>query len=243
MGSYPCSFTRRKRALEFVLVGLILQIAPLAHASDDLPPRFALRLSQPFSPYEYVQFELKAHGAAYIAVLTKRLVGGFDEFQGLGLVTEDQYWEAVRSIDGCGLDVVEQESRTETSSPSSQFAIEFGDEHIVYNAPAASPDHGSAIWCAGSVLVDTYHSVGETVVFRNAFFEAGEYGELMVDSVPAARIVIDGVDTHLTTPARAIRLTLGTHQVRFINQSMGIDRSYEVTIEEGHTTRLDVELR
>jgi len=218
-------------------------MASPAMADDTLPPHFSLRVSQSFSPYEYVQFELKARGSAYIAVLTKRLVGGYDEFQGLGLVSEDQYWEAVRSIDGCGLDVVEQRTEGESTSPSSQFTVRFGDERLVYDAPSVSPEHGSAIWCAGSVLVDTYRGVGETVVFRNAFFETGEYGELMVDSVPAARIVIDGVDTRLTTPARAIRLTLGTHRVRFVNEGMGIDRSYEVTIEEGHTTRLDVELR
>lgn len=77
---------------------------------------------------------------------------------------------------------------------------------------------------------------------RNASAElptlAHRKGVLMINSKPPCRIVINNVDTGLTTPQRAIRLTGGRHKVTLVNREYNIHSSLTVNIHPGKRVRV-----
>ena len=238
---------RRKRAHSVLLVALLALSVNIAEATDPgtaQSPQFTLTITDSFSPYESVTYELKVRGSTYIAVLTKELVGEFGELQGLALVSHEAYGEAVHAIDACLRD--ERPSAALTApfdGGDVRLLVRYSDSEHEYSGWIGELEPSSPLWCAASRLVETYRAAGDPVVFRNLFFDPGEHGELTADSVPRSHIYIDGVDSGLDTPARHIRLLVGMHEIRFVNDALGIDRTYEITIEAGLTTRLAVELR
>ena len=66
-------------------------------------------------------------------------------------------------------------------------------------------------------------------------------GTLSLNSIPSARIYLDGRDTRMTTPAVGIRLAAGRHQVRLHNRELSLTREIDVVIRAGevHTRRVD----
>ena len=237
---------RRKRAHNALLFAILLLAAARAGASDfDITdcPHFTLVLTDTFSPYESVRYELKVRGSTFIAVLTKELAGGFGELQGLALISEDVYRDTAESIEDCLLDERSAPAGARDDGADLRLIVSQDGAEWDYTGRLGSLQPSSAVWCAAFQLIETYRAAGDPVVFRNQFFEPGEFGELMVDSTPSAHVYIDGVDSGYRTPARQIRLLVGVHEIRFVNRDSGIDRTYDVTIEAGLTTRLNVELR
>lgn len=239
------SSTRRRRAPSAALAACFALLNVLASPSagaDELERTFTLEITDAFSPYDWVRYEIKRRGGTHMAVLSKRLSGGYGDLQDLGLLTDDGYRVAATAIDECNLERADPGILAGNGAVY-RLTVTDGRSERTYAVAETQMVPGHPVFCAARVILATYQSVAEPVPFRNMFFDVGEYGELMVDSEPAAQVYIDGHATGLFTPAQNIRLTLGQHDVRFVNQAMGIDRSYEVTIEDGHTTRLRVELR
>lgn len=73
--------------------------------------------------------------------------------------------------------------------------------------------------------------------------ESGAEGYLFVDSVPGARVTIDGVLLGDETPILAYTLSPGSHTVVLENAALGLQRDYKVRIQPGLTTSLEVDLR
>ncbi len=73
--------------------------------------------------------------------------------------------------------------------------------------------------------------------------EAGAEGYLFIDSVPGARVTIDGVQLADETPILAYTLAPGSHTVILENAELGLKRDYKVRIQPGLTTSLEVDLR
>ncbi len=67
--------------------------------------------------------------------------------------------------------------------------------------------------------------------------EGGE-GTLMVSSKPPCQIWVDGTDTGLTTPQRAMKLPAGAHKVTFVNTEQNITKTVSVMITGGESTKL-----
>ncbi len=67
---------------------------------------------------------------------------------------------------------------------------------------------------------------------------SGEMGTLMIGSKPPCKIYIDGKNTGLTTPQRAIKLKAGKHRVTLVNKQHGIKATATVTVKAGQTKRL-----
>jgi hypothetical protein len=62
-------------------------------------------------------------------------------------------------------------------------------------------------------------------------------GTLMIGSKPPCDIYIDGENTGLKTPQRAIELGAGTHQVTLVNTELDIKKTFTVKIRSGKRTR------
>lgn len=56
---------------------------------------------------------------------------------------------------------------------------------------------------------------------------------LNIQSVPAARVVIDGTDTGQYTPMIGYEIAAGTYRVELINEEFGLHRAYRVALEPG----------
>ena len=68
-------------------------------------------------------------------------------------------------------------------------------------------------------------------------------GYLVITSKPSAKILIDGVDTGMSTPITGTRLPLapGKHKITFV---MGDDRyTFPVSVAAGKTERIDKDLQ
>lgn len=66
----------------------------------------------------------------------------------------------------------------------------------------------------------------------------GGKGTLMVSSKPPCEIWIDGNDSGLTTPQRAMSLPAGAHKVTFVNGDQNITKTVSVMITSGEATKL-----
>jgi hypothetical protein len=64
------------------------------------------------------------------------------------------------------------------------------------------------------------------------------HATLMIGSKPPCRILIDGKDTGLTTPNRAVRVPAGRHTITLVNEEHDIRYSEQLTITGGRKAKM-----
>lgn len=67
---------------------------------------------------------------------------------------------------------------------------------------------------------------------------SGKMGTLMIGSKPPCKIYIDGKNTGLTTPQRAIKVKAGKHKITLVNKQHGIRATATVIVRAGQTKRV-----
>jgi hypothetical protein len=72
---------------------------------------------------------------------------------------------------------------------------------------------------------------------------SGVAGYLYIDSVPSAKVWVDGEPLPEETPILAFTVSPGTHTVTLENARLGLRREYKVKVQSGLTSSLEVELR
>jgi hypothetical protein len=72
---------------------------------------------------------------------------------------------------------------------------------------------------------------------------AGEEGRLFIDSVPSAKVYVDGELLPDETPILSYTVASGSHTIVLENPRLGLKREYKVKVQPGLTTSLEVELR
>ena len=207
--------------------------------------RIAITIRTDFSPFERSRYELRNQGRTLIVSLSELFVGDYGELQDVGLLSHDELPTIVADLEDCGVDELDDQlgSTDEAGLRTYQLDIEFDDYHRHAIASAESLSFGDPLLCTIQQITSLYDLTGEPIPFVNPFWDDGEYGWFETDSDPRALLYVDGQDTGLTTPVYGLRLGPGVHRVRYVNLPFNIDRDYEVTIVEGVTTRLNVELR
>lgn len=73
--------------------------------------------------------------------------------------------------------------------------------------------------------------------------EGAPFGILEVRSQPWGRVLLDGVDTGITTPLVDFRVAPGAHRVRVLDPVTGKEQGQAVDVVEGATARIELELR
>ncbi|MFZ4578546.1 MAG: hypothetical protein ACOYOB_09155 [Myxococcota bacterium] len=71
----------------------------------------------------------------------------------------------------------------------------------------------------------------------------GQEGYLFIDSVPGAKVSVDGVALDAETPILSYPVSPGSHLVVLENERLGLRREYKVRVQPGMTTSLEVDLR
>ena len=70
-----------------------------------------------------------------------------------------------------------------------------------------------------------------------------ERGFVKINSIPSAKIFIDGKDTGMYTPAFSIPLSPGLHKLRLVTTEQKLERTRSVTIKAGKTSLLVIDFR
>jgi hypothetical protein len=72
---------------------------------------------------------------------------------------------------------------------------------------------------------------------------SGQEGYLFIDSVPGAKVLVDGVALDMETPILSYPVSPGSHIVVLENERLGLRREYKLKVQSGMTTSLEVDLR
>lgn len=240
----------RPRGLGWVFLGVaagLLLGAPTRTSAQGEPVRITLE-SAPggVSPYASVRYTLwrPEDGAATLTV-TATLPGGHGQERRAALVPAELLQPALASLAACepppgkpprGLTRPRPRQRwqlrVERGAQAGSLTVD--DPHLLSDLRWAR--------CLQTLRGLADATVGP-VPFRDTFFLPGEHGLLSLASTPPARILLDGQDLHQLSPLPGLRVAVGEHTVRFLDEDAGLDRTYTVRVLPGVTTRLDVDLR
>lgn len=213
--------------------------APAAAAEGDA---VRVTLTGPGTPYASVRYEIEERRGTVSASVTKVFAGDFGFEEKVGLLPSTDF-EALLGE----LEALQAFTLPSTRGPArrARYLIEVRrgsrSHRIEVHDPAQLPDGRYR------ALIDRVRSVTRTVAgripFRDAMLLPAEAGLLRIRSRPAARVTIDGLQYGETTPVEGLPLPAGRHTVRLTAVDEPLERTYEIRIEAGKTTRLAVDLR
>lgn len=220
------------------------QAAPPA-APPDLEESFVrLKRSGGLSPFELIEDTVVLRGRTPTAIHAKDVVNQSEHQNRMALLTLDEYRALLDALEAQDILILRDyepgPKRPDVPSWNVEYQRNGRRNSIRIHGLVQAPDpRYRAI--VELVLGAVRPRTGE-IPFRNVFFDPGEVGWLNLETRPAARAEIDGVDTRERTPLYAWELPRGAHTVRLLDEERGIDRSYDFTVEAGMTTILNVDL-
>ena len=232
------------KLLAIVLVTTAPLLASSARAGDDDYVRWSLVTPAP-SPYHTIRYEITKRRPATTAVHRRNLPGLDESLHGLGLLTpeeSDAAFAEVRAADALALvDAPAASPRPSTLTWECEVRLDGKESKFEVADPLLQPDRRYArLFLAVREVVRA--RAGE-LPFRNVFFPADERGWVNIESVPTARVFVDGLDTQLDTPLYAYEISAGSHTIRLVDKDGAHDRTYTVRVEAQGTTTLRVDLR
>ncbi|MFB6263331.1 MAG: PEGA domain-containing protein, partial [Bradymonadaceae bacterium] len=68
--------------------------------------------------------------------------------------------------------------------------------------------------------------------------KTAEKSVLNINSMPAARVEIDGKDTGKYTPVLNYEVEPGSHRIRLINEEIGFEKTYSVELKPGESKKI-----
>jgi len=215
-----------------------------ARAGEDDYVRWSLVAPAP-SPYHTIRYEITKRRPATTAVHRKNLPGLDESLHALGLLTpeeSDAVFAIVHRVMATPLvDAAAPRPRADALTWQCDVRLDGVDRRFTVTDPLRQADRRyAALFLA---VRDVVLERAGPLPFRNVFYPAGERGWINIESVPAARVWIDDLDTELDTPLYAYEIAAGTHTVRLVDKEGGHDRTYTVRIETQGTTTLRVDLR
>ncbi|MCC6625579.1 MAG: hypothetical protein IT385_30355 [Deltaproteobacteria bacterium] len=235
----------RPTVLWLTLLTLTPLSAPAAWAGEDDYVRWSLVTPAP-SPYHTIRYEITRRRPATTAVHRRNLPGLDESLHALGLLTPEESeaaFSAIRAADALSLPDAPAPAKVGPGTLTWQCDIRLDgtSRKIVVAEPLTQPDRRYAALFA--TVRDLVLLRAGPLPFRNVFFPSDERGWINIESVPAARVFVDGLDTELDTPLYAYEVAAGTHTIRLVDKEGQLDRTYSVKIEAQGTTTLRVDLR
>jgi hypothetical protein len=217
---------------------LLLPLTALAAEGDGV--RMVLR--GPATPYDNVRYEVAERRGAVAASVTKTFAADFGFREEVGLLTAADFAALLADLEALGaLDL--------PSTPGTAHRVGYEIDvrrgarkhHLVVYDPELLPDARYRQLVA-RIRAAVEASAG-SIPFRDQTLLPAESGLLTIQSEPRARVEIDGVRQDEPTPIDGLPLPAGTHTVRLVALDAPLDRTYQVKVEVGKTTRLAVDLR
>jgi len=241
-GWWSDQLVKRWKLILMILVGACCSLG-----ADGDYVRFVL--DQPsVTPYSTIRYEIIDRGRVTTAVHRRGLPGYSESLHGMGLLTPEEAKKIWSEVEAC-----QPEELNESLSSSDPKVIGPG---VTWNVdirkggvskrfrvfePMNQKDRRHArLFKAVRTMVE---SRAGRHPFRNVFLEKRQRGWLNLVSVPAARVVIDGFDTGHETPLYGYEVKRGKRKVTLISLDGTYERTYEIRIESGTTTRVRADIR
>lgn len=213
-----------------------------APGNDDFV-RFTLEPSQA-SPYHTIRYEITRRGPATTAVHRRGLPGLDEGLHALGLMTRDEgerIFALAREVKAQTL----PDHRPKLIAPGAatwRCHVQLGG--VSHTFLLTDPDNADRRYARlFSAVREAALTVAGELPFRNVFVPATDRGWLNIESVPAARVRIDGFDTRLETPMYSYELASGPHVITLTSLDGRYNRTFEIRLEPQGTTTLRVDLR
>jgi hypothetical protein len=228
---------------------LLVLTAPGALAEPTAPEALAdssvlVRRSGGMSPFQSIEYEIRVWARTPVATHTRTLVNYPEPLQKMALLTWEEYAAIWEVIDGASLDVsTGATSPPGLAAPTWHLELRRGTDRRVVTAAGIPSELPSDVRAIVTAVVSIVVEQAGSISFRNVFFEKAERGWLDVESVPPARVYLDGRDLGETTPLYTYEVEAGRHELRLVAEDRGLDRTWEVQVHPGMTTILNLDLR
>jgi len=209
-------------------------------------------------PFQYVAYEITARGSAGVMSHLRGMMGRRDAVIRTELVSRDRLravFTELQRLNAAGLRPPKRPVHVaknadddrrwpdRSSVPVYELSYRYaGVEHtVVVAAPyrSADPRYARFINVVRAAVVGRVGHIG----YHGPTGAHGEAGYLHVDSVPTAKVFLDGVELPNKTPVLAFAARAGVHVLVLENKKHRLRRTYKVRIRAGRTTSLEVDLR
>jgi len=230
---------------------------PAARQREDLPTwaRHAFTITAvgtgAFSPWEEVRYELRWVGERPMIVHRRVYRRGYGEEERAALLTEADYVALMDGLARCQLPALAgAQAGAITPTDASRgwtWTLRWttGPHKETQQTQVVRPElQTDRRWdqCL-EALRQVVDAKTEPIAFEWVFVAEEELGYADLSTVPTARVYIDGLEYPEPTPLWHVPLAAGPHEVRFVVDDEGLDQRYELFIEVGVTTHLELELR
>ncbi|MFN3197935.1 MAG: PEGA domain-containing protein [Bradymonadia bacterium] len=217
-------------------------IAPRVAASRPPADGVRMTITGPAVPYSSVTYEVVSRHGTRMAVVRKAFPEPFGQQQGLALLAEDDFQQALGEIMRLAVTV---KASTGAATPAVTYRIEGQHDGetvtLQFSDPLSSPHPGPRRLIM--LIRDMVESRAGTLAYRDELILPRESGRLRIKSIPPAKVIIDDHAVLGTTPLDPIRVPVGTHNLRLEALEGGAVGEYSVQVEPGRTTALEVEIK
>lgn len=226
---------------------LLLLFALVCTGADGDYVRFVLDAPS-VSPYSTIRYEIIDRGRVTTAVHRRGLPGYSESLHGMGLLTPEeatQIWTEVRACEPERLEEVLPVESASTPPLGVTWSVdirlgELSKTFRVFDPVNQADRRHARLFRAIRSMVEA--RAGRHP-FRNVFMEKRQRGWLNLVSVPAAKVFIDDYDTGHETPLYGYEVERGKRKVRLVSLDGTYERTYEIRIESGTTTRVRADIR
>lgn len=210
---------------------------------DDDFVRFTLEAPQS-SPYHTIRYEITRRGPATTAVHRRGLPGLEEGLHALGLLTREEGEKVFALAREVGATTLPDHRPRAVAPLAVTWRCHVLLDGVSHTFLVTDPDNADRRYARLFAAVrSTVIAVAGELPFRNVFVPAGDRGWLNIESVPAAKVVIDGFDTRLTTPMYSYELGAGAHIITLSSIDGRFTRTFDIRLEPQGTTTLRVDLR
>ncbi len=233
----------RATSTKLIRIVLLLALFMVTFAGDDDYVRFTLE-APAASPYHTIRYEITRRGPATTAVHRRQLPGLDEGLHTLGLLTRpeaDAFFALACELGADSLAATPVKPASNALTWRCDVLLDGRSHTFTVTDPENHTDRRYARLLS-AVRRQVLAAAGE-LQFRNVFYPAKDRGWLNIESVPAARVLIDGFDTRLDTPLYAYELAAGGHKIVLRSTDGRFERELEVKVEPQGTTTLRVDLR
>ncbi len=223
-------------------VALLSCLFLVTFAGDDDYVRFTLE-GPAATPYHTIRYEITRRGRTTTAVHRRNLPGLDEGLHALGLLTRpeaDAIFDLARVTSATSLpDALADNPFLPTWRCD---LLVDGKTHTFRARDLENLPDRRYRQLFSAVKSSVMTNAGD-LPFRNVFFPAKDRGWLNIETIPAARVFIDGFDTRLETPMYAYELGSGPHKLKLRSTDGRFERELDIKVEPQGTTTLRVDLR
>lgn len=225
---------------------LLALLVPPSLAATPQPAHVRVVMETPApTPFGSIRYEVVERAGSVSASHRRDLPSRAQSLQGMGLLTKAEaaaLFDLLRSSNALKLpDATRDDPRLGQTTWRVEVGLDGAEHTFRVTDPTNQTDRRY------ERIIDAVRQVavtqGGALPFRNTLMPVRSLGWIEIVAMPPGRVFIDGTDTQLETPVWAYEVGAGLHTVRLVTPDGQYDRTYQVRVEAGGTTRVAVDLR